>query len=134
MFESMRKSAMRLILAQAAAGSVASAVAWPVFGQQAGAATLSGAGVGLLGSLFMVAGLLRLRSSATPGQMLARLLLGETAKLVVCAAGFAVCIIVFGLTFLGLLAGFIATLLGYWAGLLPAVLGEGAPRAAPAGR
>ncbi len=132
MFESMRKSAMRLVLIQAAAGALAGALAWAVFGPPAGVATLAGALIGLLGSLFMVAGLLRVRSTTTPGQMLTRLVLGETAKLTVCAAGFAVCIIVFDLTFPGLLAGFVATLLGYWAGLLPAVLGEGSPPAAPA--
>ena len=132
MFESMRKSAMRLVLVQAAAGAVAGAAIWLVFGRAAGVATLAGAFIGLLGSLFMVAGLLGLRSGATPGQMLARVLLGETAKLAVCAAGFALCIIVFDLAFLALLAGFAATLLGYWAGLLPAVLGEGNPPAAPA--
>lgn len=132
MFESMRKSAMRLVLVQAAAGAIAGAVAWPVFGRAAGLATLAGAFIGLLGSLFMVAGLLRVSSGATPGQMLAMVLVGEAAKLVVCAVGFAVCIIVFDLVFLGLLAGFVATMLGYWAGLLPAVLGEGNPPAAPA--
>jgi len=132
MFESMRKSAMRLVLVQAAAGVIAGAVAWPVFGSAAGMATLAGAFIGLLGSLFMVVGLLRVRSGATPGQMLAMLLVGEAAKLFVCAVGFAVCIIVFDLVFLGLLAGFVATMLGYWAGLLPAVLGEGNSPAAPA--
>ena len=134
MFESMRKSAMRLVLVQAAAGAIAGAVVWPAFGAGAGVATFAGAFIGLLGSLFMVAGLMRVRSGATPTQMLARVLLGEAAKLVVCAVGFAVCIAVFDLAFLGLLAGFVATMLGYWAGLLPAVLGEGAQSAAPAGR
>ena len=124
---------MRLVLVQAAAGAVAVAVVWPVFGRAAGVATLAGALIGLLGSLFMVAGLLRVRSGAAPGQMLARVLLGEMAKLVVCAVGFAVCIIALDLNFPGLLAGFAATLLGYWAGLLPAVLGEGSPPAVPAG-
>ena len=132
MFESMRKSAMRLVLVQAAAGAIAGAAVWPFFGRAAGTATLAGAFIGLMGSLFMVAGLLRVRSGATPGQMLAMVLAGEAAKLVVCAVGFAVCIIVFDLVFLGLLAGFVATMLGYWARLLPAVLGEGAPPAAPA--
>ena len=134
MFESMRKSAMRLVLVQAAAGALAGAVIWPAFGAAAGVATFAGAFIGLLGSLFMVAGLMRVRSGATPTQMLARVLLGEAAKLAVCAVGFAVCIAVFDLAFLGLLAGFVATMLGYWAGLLPAVLGEGAQSAAPAGR
>ena len=134
MFESMRKSAMRLVLVQAAAGAIAGAVVWPVFGRASGMATLAGAFIGLMGSLFMVAGLLRVRSGATPGQMLGMVLLGEMAKLVVCAVGFTVCIVVFDLVFLGLLAGFVATMLGYWAGLLPAVLGEGAPPAVPAGR
>ena len=134
MFESMRKSAMRLVLVQAAAGAVAGAAAWAAFGGSAGVAALAGAGIGLMGSLFMVAGLLRVRSGATPGQMLGMVLLGEMAKLVVCAVGFTVCIVVFDLVFLGLLAGFVATMLGYWAGLLPAVLGEGAPPAVPAGR
>lgn len=133
MFESMRKSAMRLVLVQAAAGAVAGAVAWPTFGRAAGIATCAGAFIGLMGSLFMVAGLLRMRSGATPGQMLAWVLVGETAKLAVCAVGFTLCIVVFDLAFPGLLAGFVATLLGYWAGLLPAVLGESAPPAAPAG-
>ncbi len=134
MFESMRKSAMRLVVVQAAAGAVAGAVAWLVFGRAAGVATLAGALIGLLGSSFMVAGLLRVRSGATPGQMLARVLLGETAKLAVTAAGFAVCIVAFDFAFLGLLAGFVATLLGYWAALLPAVLGESNPPAATAGQ
>ena len=134
MFESMRKSAMRLVLVQAVAGAVAGAAAWAAFGGQAGLAALAGAGIGLIGSLFMVAGLLRISSGATPGQMLARVLVGETAKLVVCAVGFAVCIVAFDLPFLGLLAGFVATLLGYWAGLLPAVLGETARHAATAGQ
>ena len=48
MFESMRKSAMRLVLVQAAAGAVAGAVAWPVFGRAAGMATLAGAFIGLM--------------------------------------------------------------------------------------
>ena len=134
MFESMRKSAMRLVLVQAAAGTIAGAVAWPVFGRPAGIATLAGAFIGLIGSLFMVAGLLRVHGGTTAGQMLARVLVGEAAKLAVCAAGFALCIVVFELVFLGLLAGFVATMLGYWAGLLPAVLGEDTPPAAPASR
>jgi len=125
---------MRLVLVQAATAAVAGAGAWLVFGRSVGVATLAGASIGLLGSLFMVAGLLRVRSGATPGQMLAMLLVGEAAKLLVCAVGFAVCIIVLDLVFLGLLAGFLATMLGYWAGLLPAVLGEAAPPAASAGR
>lgn len=125
---------MRLVLVQAAAGAIAGAVVWPVFGRSPGIAALAGAFIGLLGSLFMVAGLMRVSSGATPGRMLARVLVGEAAKLVVCAVGFAVCIIFFDLVFLGLLAGFVATMLGYWAGLLPAVLGEGAPPAVPAGR
>ena len=129
MFESMRKSAMRLVLIQAAAGAAAGVLAWLIFGSSTGVAALAGGGVGLLGSLFMIAGLLRVRSGATPGQMLARVLVGETAKLAVTAAGFAVCIVRFDLNFLGLLGGFVATLLGYWAGLLPVVLGE-APRPA----
>ncbi len=134
MFESMRKSAMRLVLVQAAAGALAGAAAWPVFGRAAGLATFAGACIGLMGSLFMVAGLLRVRSGTTPGRMLALVLVGEAAKLVICAVGFAICIVAFNLSFPGLLAGFVATLLGYWAGLLPAVLGEGAPPAAPAAR
>ena len=134
MFESMRKSAMRLVLVQAAAGALAGAAAWPVFGRAAGVATLAGAFIGLMGSLFMVAGLLRVRSGTTPARMLALVLVGEAAKLAVCAAGFTLGIVVFDLAFLGLLAGFAATLLGYWAGLLPAVLGESTPPAAPAGQ
>ena len=134
MFESMRKSAMRLVLIQAAAGTAAGVLAWLIFGSPAGIATLAGGGIGLLGSLFMVAGLLRVRSGATPGQMLARVLVGETAKWAVTAAGFALCIVRFDLPFLGLLAGFVATLLGYWAGLLPAVLGETGQTAAAAGQ
>ena len=124
MFESMRKSARRLVLIQAAAGSLAGVFAGLMFGPAAAAAALSGAGSGLAGSLFMVAGLVRMRAGATPGQMLARLLAGEAVKWAVTAAGFAVCIVSFDMNFLGLLGGFAATLLGYWAGLLPAVLGE----------
>ena len=134
MFEPMRKSAMRLVLIQAAAGALAGVLAVVIFGSSAAWATLSGAAVGLAGSLFMVAGLLRMRAGATPGQMLGRLLLGEAAKLAVTAVGFAVCIVRFDMHFLGLLAGFVATLLGYWAGLLPAVLGETGRAAVPAGR
>ncbi len=134
MFESMRKSAMRLVLIQAAAGVLACALAGGLFGSAAAASTLSGAGAGLAGSLFMIAGLLLLRDGATPGQMLARLLVGEAAKLAITAAGFALCIVKFDMGFPGLLAGFVATLLGYWAGLLPAVLGEAARPAITAGR
>ena len=82
----------------------------------------------------MVAGLLGVRAGATPGQMLARVLVGEAVKWAVTAAGFVVCIVRFDMHFLGLLGGFVATLLGYWAGLLPAVLGETPRRAIPAGR
>ena len=124
---------MRLVLVQAAAGAVACVVAWLAFSTAVGIATLAGACTGLLGSLFMVVGLLRLRAGATPGQMLARVLVGEAAKLAVAAAGFTICIAVFDLAFLGLLGGFVATLLGYWAGLLPAVLGETGGPVAPAG-
>ncbi|WP_446831210.1 ATP synthase subunit I [Candidatus Foliamicus sp.] len=133
MFESMRKSVMRLVLIQAAAGALAGATAGLIFGSRVAVATLVGAAIGLGGSLFMVAGLLRVRAGTTPGGMLARLLLGETAKLAVTAAGFAVCIAAFDMHFLGLLAGFVATLLGYWAGLLPAVLGEPGQPAVSAG-
>ena len=133
MFESMRKAAMRLVLVQAAAGAVAGALAGLMFGSAAGAAALAGAGIGLVGSLFMVAGLLRVRAGATPGRMLARLLAGEVVKWAVTAVGFAVCIVRFDMHFLGLLAGFVATLLGYWAGLLPAVLGESDQPAISAG-
>ncbi len=133
MFESMQKAAMRLVLVQAAAGAVACIVAWLVFSPALGIATLAGACTGLLGSLFMVVGLSRLRAGATPGQMLARVLVGEAAKLAVMAVGFTICIAVFDLAFLGLLGGFVATLLGYWAGLLPAVLGETGGPVAPAG-
>lgn len=124
---------MRLVLIQAAAGGCAGALAWFVFGAAAGAAALAGAAIGVTGSLFMVAGLLCMAGAAAPARMLARVLVGETAKWIVTAAGFALCIVRFDLAFLGLLAGFVATLLGYWAGLLPAVLGESArPTAAPA--
>ena len=82
----------------------------------------------------MVAGLLRIRAGATPGQMLARVLVGEAVKWAVMAVGFAVCIARFDMHFLGLLGGFVATLLGYWAGLLPAVLGETSRTAVPSGR
>ena len=134
MFESMRKSAMRLVLIQAAAGAAAGVLAWLIFGFAAGLATLAGGAIGLLGSLFMVAGLLRVRSGATPSQMLARVVVGEAAKWAVTAAGFAVCIVRFDLNFLGLLGGFVATLLGYWAGLLPVVLGETVRPSATAGQ
>ena len=134
MFESMRKSAMRLVLIQAAAGALAGASAGAVFGWAVAVATLSGAAVGLAGSLFMVAGLLRTRPGATPRAMLARLVVGEAAKLAVTVVGFAVCIVRFEMNFAGLLAGFVATLLGYWAGLLPAVLGESSRTAVPAQR
>ncbi|MCY4256048.1 MAG: ATP synthase subunit I [Gammaproteobacteria bacterium] len=134
MFESMRKSAMRLVLIQAAAGSLAGAFAGLMFGSAAGVAAFSGAGIGLVGSLFMVAGLLRVRAGATPGQMLARVLAGEAVKWAVTAAGFVVCIVTFDMHFLALLGGFVATLLGYWAGLLPAVLGEAGRAPVPSAR
>ncbi len=134
MFQSMRKSAMRLVLIQAAAGILAGAFAGLMFGSAAGAAAISGAGIGLAGSLFMVAGLLRVRTDATPGQMLARVLAGEAVKWAVTAAGFAVCSAGLDMHFLGLLGGFVATLLGYWAGLLPAVLGEAVRPPVPSAR
>ena len=107
-----RRVAARILLLQATATLVLSAIAWGAWDERHGASALAGGAIGLVANMVMT--FVALRDTRTAGGALARLVVGQFAKVAVTVALLVIVARSGKVAWLPFLAAYFMTLLAFW--------------------